>query len=162
MLLTYLFWPICVILFLVLGFLLGVYWTKKSYEQRLGNIKALADKTVQDAKRDAANIKKEAHLQGQDLVFKMKSECERELGEKRAEQKRQEDRLAQKEEGLDRRSENLARREAEVAKGEAELVKGEKANSEAAAELQAAIRREGEQLERLAQMTAAEAKELLL
>jgi ribonuclease Y len=108
-----------------LGFLLGVYWTKKSYEQRLGNIKALADKTIQDAKRDATNIKKEAHLQGQDLAFQMKSECERELAAKRQEQKRVEDRLAQKEESLERRSESLATREAEVAKAGAERVKPE-------------------------------------
>ena len=162
MLLTYLFWPICVILFLVLGFLLGAYWIKKSYEQKLGDIKVLTDKMVQDAKRDAANIKKEAHLQGQDLVFKMKSECDKELTDKRSEVKRLEDRLSQKEESLDRRSEALTRRETEVAKSEVEVVKSEKLNADASKELHDLIRQEGEKLERLAQMTSQEAKELLL
>jgi ribonuclease Y len=117
---------------------------------------------IQDAKRDAANIKKEAHLQGQDLVFQMKNECERELSEKRAEQKRQEERLAQKEAGLDRRSESLAIREAEVTKNEAELVKNEKLNTDRASELQGLIGEQSAQIERLAQMTATEAKDLIL
>jgi ribonuclease Y len=148
--------------FLALGLLLGAHWSRKSFEQKLGNFKTLSDKMIQDAKRDAANIKKEAHLQGQDLVFKMKNECERELGEKRLEQKRQEERLAQKEASVDRRSESLAQREAEVARNEADLVKNEKTNADRSAELHSLIAEQGVQLERLAQMTSNEAKDLLL
>ncbi|MDR2441891.1 MAG: ribonuclease Y [Deltaproteobacteria bacterium] len=162
MFINYFLWPICVIAFCIIGFFLGFYWIKKSYEQKLGDLKALSAKMVQDAKRDAANIKKEAHLQGQDLVFKMKSECEKELSEKRLEQKRQEDRLTQKEESLDRRSESLAQREAEVARNEAELVKNEKANVDRTKELQNLIKDQSIKLETLAQMTKTEAKELLL
>ena len=127
-----LIWFLASLAVLVLGFFLGAHWSKKSLEQKLGNFKTLSDKMIQDAKRDAANIKKEAHLQGQDLVFKMKNECERELSEKRLEHKRQEERLSQKEAGLDRRSESLAQREAEAARNEAELVKSEKANADRA------------------------------
>ncbi|MDR1657580.1 MAG: ribonuclease Y [Deltaproteobacteria bacterium] len=162
MYISYVLWPICVILFCVIGFFLGYIFIKKSYDQKLGDLKELTAKTIQDAKRDAANIKKEAHLMGQDLVFKMKSDCEKDLSEKRTEQKKQEDRLSQKEESLDRRSESLAQREAEVTKNEAELVKKESLNSDRTRELQNLIRQESIQLEKVAQMTANEAKEALL
>ncbi|MDR1545316.1 MAG: ribonuclease Y [Deltaproteobacteria bacterium] len=147
---------------LIIGFLIGFWWKKRLIETKINDIESYAQKIIQDAQRDAVNIKKEAHLQGQDLIFQMKNEFEKEMNGRRLEQKRQEDRLSQKEEHFERRSEALALREAEAARNENELVKQDKANALKAEELEALHREQTARLERVAQLTCAEAKELLL
>ncbi|MDR2141009.1 MAG: ribonuclease Y [Deltaproteobacteria bacterium] len=147
---------------LILGFYLGFWWRKKVFETKIKDIESYAQKIINEAQRDVVNIKKEAHLQGQDLVFVMKSEFEKEMSERRLEQKRQEDRLIQKEENFERRSETLAQREATVAKQESDLVKKDKENNQKSEELTRLIQDQTQALEKTAQLTATEAKELLL
>ncbi|MDR1577751.1 MAG: ribonuclease Y [Deltaproteobacteria bacterium] len=153
---------VSIVLILILGFYLGFWWRKKVFETKISDIESYAQKIINEAHRDVVNIKKEAHLQGQDLVFLMKSEFEKEMSERRVEQKRQEDRLIQKEENFDRRSETLAQREATVTKQESELVKKDKENSQKAEELTRLTQERVLALERMAQLTTTEAKDLLL
>ncbi|MDR2422066.1 MAG: ribonuclease Y [Deltaproteobacteria bacterium] len=153
---------ISIVLVLFLGFYFGFWWRKKVFETKIKDIESYAQKIINEAQRDVVNIKKEAHLQGQDLVFLMKSDFEKEMNERRVEQKRQEDRLIQKEENFERRSETLAQREATVAKQESDLVKKEKENGQKAEELSHLMLEQTQALERTAQLTATEAKELLL
>lgn len=147
---------------LALGFLIGFLWRKRIFESKLENIEHLSKKMIEEAQRDVVTIKKEATLQGQDIVFQMKAACDKELMEKRREQKKQEDRLAQKEEHYERRTEQLTQREASVARQEADLVKAEKKNQARGEELNQLIEAQTTALERAAHMTSAEAKEMLL
>ncbi|MDR0354683.1 MAG: ribonuclease Y [Deltaproteobacteria bacterium] len=150
------------VIVLVAGFALGNWWRNRFYLAKLGELNAYSQRIISDAERDVANIKKEAQLQGQDLVFQMKSECDKELNERRLEQKKQEDRLNQKEENYERRSENLTQREAAAAKQEAELVQKEKSFVLKSEELDRLIADEVVKTENLAQLTSNEAKDILL
>ncbi|MDR1395633.1 MAG: ribonuclease Y [Deltaproteobacteria bacterium] len=156
------FLAICVVFVVILGFYLGFCWRKRVFETKVADIESYAQKIINEAQRDVVNIKKEAHLQGQDLVFLMKSEFEKEMNERRLEQKRQEDRLIQKEENFERRSETLTEREASAARQEIDLVKKEKENTQKSEELARLAQEQIQALERTAQLTAAESREMLL
>jgi ribonuclease Y len=147
---------------LVLSFFAGAWWKNKYFTTKIGDLNSYTQKLVIDAERDVANIKKEAQLQGQDLIFQMKSACDKELNERRLEQKKQEDRLNQKEESFERRSESLAMREAEASKNEAELVKQEKALLDRGEELDKIVSEQVAKLESLAQLTSNEAKDIIM
>ncbi len=147
---------------LTLGVFAGFLWRKHIFESRIEDIERLSQKMIEEAQRDVVNIKKEAALQGQDVIFQMKAACDKELLEKKREQKRQEERLSQKEEHYERRAEQLAQREAAVARQEAEEVRAEKKNQARAAELEELIGAHKAALERAASMSAAEAKAELL
>ncbi|MDR1486549.1 MAG: Rnase Y domain-containing protein, partial [Deltaproteobacteria bacterium] len=162
MTISFLLKVIIAIFALALGYCLGSWWKKRFFINTIGEIKSYKDKLINEAQRETANIKREAHLQGQDLIFKMKNEFERELTEHRQEQKKLEDRLNQKEENFERRSETLAQREADAVRKELELVKKEKDNLSRTEEIEALIKEQQATLEKIAQMTSAEAKELLL
>ena len=147
---------------LLLGALVGYLWRKKIFEEKVKSIEELSQKMIEEAQRDVSSIKREANLHGQDIVNQMKQACEKELAEKRREQKKQEDRLNQKEEHYDRRAEQLAQREAEAGRHEAELVKTEKNLQNQNEELNAMMAEQKKQLEKVAAMSTEEAKSLLL
>ncbi|MDR2302524.1 MAG: ribonuclease Y [Deltaproteobacteria bacterium] len=153
---------IFIVIALVAGFFAGEWWKKRYYVSKIGDLTSYSQKLVSEAERDVANIKKEAQLQGQDLVFQMKSECDKELNERRLEQKKQEDRLNQKEENFERRSEALATREAEASKNEADLVKKEKTIIDKTEELDRLAAEQVAKLESLGQLTTQEAKDILI
>jgi ribonuclease Y len=144
------------------GFLAGGWWRNKYFASKIGDLNTYSQKLASEAERDVANIKKEAQLQGQDLIFQMKSECDRELNERRLEQKKEEDRLNQKEENYERRSEALAQREAEAARNEAELVRKDKAFADRNEEMDHLVAEQAAKLESLAQLTMTEARDILL
>ena len=159
---AYLVWALSGLVVLLLGLLTGFWWRKKIFESRLENIENLSRKMIEEAQRDVVSIKKEATLQGQDIVFQMKASCDKEMAEKKREQKKQEERLNQKEEHYERRAEQLAQREAAVARQEAELVKAEKKNQTLTEELAHLEAERIKALENAAALTAEEAKELLM
>ncbi|MDR1050307.1 MAG: ribonuclease Y [Deltaproteobacteria bacterium] len=162
MMLTYILVTALVVAALVAGSFVGARWKNRIYVAKIGELDAYSQKMTADAERDVANIKKEAQLQGQDLVFQMKSECDKEINSRRLEQKKQEDRLGQKEENIDRRSESLAQREAEASRKEADLVRSEKSYVEKHEKLDRLLGEEMQKIESLAQLTSSEAKDILL
>ncbi|MDR2405135.1 MAG: ribonuclease Y [Deltaproteobacteria bacterium] len=145
-----------------IGSLAGFYLRKKFFESRIRDIESYAQKIIMEAQKEVISIKKEAQLEGQDLVFQMKSDFEKEMIERRQEQKKQEDRLSQKEENFERRTELVAEREALCSRTELEQLKREKETTQKEEELNKLISEEKGKLEHLAQMTALEAKEALM
>ncbi|MDR1042267.1 MAG: ribonuclease Y [Deltaproteobacteria bacterium] len=144
------------------GAVLGFLWRRRFFEGRIRDIESYAQRIVSDAEKDVVTIKKEAHLQGQDIVFRMKSESEREAQERRQELKRQEDRLIQREESFERRTELMAQREAAATRSEADLVRREKELLTQGEEIQKLNQEAARRLERTAQLTAQEAKDELV
>ncbi|MDR2460567.1 MAG: ribonuclease Y [Deltaproteobacteria bacterium] len=147
---------------LMAGFILGYIWRKNFFENKIRDIESYAEKIINDAQKDVVTIKKEASLQGQDIVFKMKSDFEKEMSERRFEQKRQEERLIQKQENIERRTELLAQRESACARNETDLVKREKEIQNGRDEITRLNNEALMQLERTAQLTSQEAKESLI
>jgi ribonucrease Y len=121
-----------------------------------------AKQVVQQAQREAENILKEARLEAKDLVFQAKSELEKEQKAKLVELSTVEKRLIQREEGLDRKVATLEKRESESQKREQEFVRREEGLLAKEAACAKAEREHREALERVAGMTADEAKKHLI
>lgn len=122
----------------------------------------LAKQVVQNAQREAENILKEARFEAKDLVFKAKSEFEQEQKAKLSEFSVMEKRLIQREGGLDGKLAALEKRENESRKREADFAKREEGLAAKEAACAKAEREHRDALERVAGMTADEAKKQLI
>ncbi len=121
-----------------------------------------AKHVAQNVQREAENVLKEAKFEAIDLVFRAKSELEKEQKEKLVEISAVEKRLIQREESLDRKLASLEKREGETQKREQEFVRREEglvAKEDACAKAEREYR---EGLVRVAGMTAEEAKKHLI
>jgi ribonuclease Y len=121
-----------------------------------------ARQTIQNAQREAENIVKEAKLEAKDLVFQSKAELEKEQRAKLLELSATEKRLVQREEAIDKRIGALDKREADGQKRDQELIRKEEKLIAKEAACAQAEREHREALERVAGMTADEAKRHLL
>lgn len=117
---------------------------------------------IQNAQREAENIVKEAKLESKDLVLQSKAELEKEQKAKLLELTTAEKRLVQREEAIDKRIGVLDKRDADGQRREQELMKKEEKLSAKEAACAQAEREHREALERVAGMTADEAKKQLL
>ena len=122
----------------------------------------VAQSRIQTAEADALRMISEAEakskgilLEAKDEVIRLRNQVEVELRERRSEIQRQERRLNQKEENLERKLEALERRERNLANKEKEL----EAIRNQAEQIK---RQQQEELQRVAGLTAAEAKKILL
>ena len=143
------------IIALLLGAVLGYFIRKATAEAKIKSAEEEAVRIVEEAKRTAENKKREALIEAKEEAQKHKAEIDREIRERRLEIQHTERRLLQREEVLDRRTDNLERKEEAVARKEAELKRQK-------AELQELYDRQIQELERLANLTSDEARELLL
>jgi ribonucrease Y len=122
----------------------------------------LAKQVVQNAQREAENVLKEARLEAKDLAFKARSEFEQEQKAKLGELLTLEKRLIQREEGFDQKVAALEKRENEARKREADFTKREEGLLAKESACAKAEREHREALERVAGMTADEAKKQLI
>lgn len=117
---------------------------------------------VQNAQREADSVLKEARLEAKDLVFQAKAEWEKEQKAKLAELSAMEKRMLQRDEVLDRKLAALEKRESELQKRDQELIKREAGLAAKESACAKAERDHREALERVAGMTAEEAKRQLI
>jgi ribonuclease Y len=121
-----------------------------------------AKQVVHNAQREAENVLKEARLEAKDLVFQAKSEIEKEQKAKLVELAAAEKRFLQKEEGFDRKLAALDKRESESQKRDQEFAKREERLNAKETACAKAEREHREALERVAGMTAEEARKQLI
>jgi len=122
----------------------------------------LAKQVVQNAQREAENVLKEARLEAKDLAFKAKSEFEQEQKAKLGELLTLEKRVIQREEGFDQKVAALEKRESEARKREGDFTKREEGLLAKESACAKAEREHRDALERVAGMTADEAKKQLI
>ncbi len=114
-----------------------------------------AETLIADAKRQAETMQREAILAGKDEVLKLKQEAQAENKERMREVRAAENRVSQREESLDRRVETLDGRERQIAEMQSHVESREKKVIQAEEEV-------NRELQRVAGMTADEAKTELL
>ncbi|MBU0516095.1 MAG: ribonuclease Y [Proteobacteria bacterium] len=153
---------VAALIFGSLGLFLGIMLRKRMVENQVESVEVLSRKIVDDAKKEAGSIKKEAQLQAKDVLFQMKQESEGEFKDRRAELIDLERRLSQKEIGLDKKADQFQERESVLLKKESRV-----------SDLQVRVERDKEtygqlveeqraRLESLAGMSADEAREALI
>jgi len=121
-----------------------------------------ARQAILNAQREAENIVKEAKLEAKDLLLQSKAELEKEQKAKLAELSTTEKRLVQREEGIDKRIGTLDKRDADAQKREQDLARKEEKLTLKEAACTQAEKEHREALERVAGMTADEAKKFLM
>ena len=144
-----------IIIAAAVGLAIGYIVRKTVGESKIKSAEEEAGRIMEEATRNTDAIRKEAILEAKDEAYKIRNEAEQEVKERRSELQRSEKRLIQKEESMDRKYEALEQKEQSMQKTEAQIEKI-KANVESLYAQQAA------ELERLANLTAEEAREQLL
>jgi ribonuclease Y len=146
----------------IVGAVIGVIVRKKMVESKLDSAEEYSRKVMLEASKQAETIRKEAQLQAKDKLYQMKLEFEEETRSRRKELQNQEKRLFQKEETLDRKMEQLEQRERANVNTEASLAHRQSELKTMEDELGGLIEDERRKLERIAGISAAEAKEMLV
>ncbi len=154
------------ILLLSFGVLIGfavAYWLKgKTESKKRKAIEIESDRIIEEAKRQADTLLKEAELEAKDRLFKMKNEFDAETREVRSELKKQEKRLAQKSENLDSKQEQQDKRDRELVWKEKQIQKRDEQLVEQEQKCNVLIEEQKQQLERISGLTADQAKDLLI
>jgi ribonucrease Y len=148
-----------IIIGLILGLLAGAgvgYAVRKSLaEKEVDSAEARAKTILESAHRDAETAKREALIEAKDETHRMRQEAEADLKRRSSEIERKEDRIADREATLDSRANSIDRKEQALEEREAEVAKARE-------ELERLSERVRGELERVAQMTAQEAKQSLI
>ncbi len=127
----------------------------KTAKDILSNAEKQGVAIVEDSRKAAEAIRKEAVLEAKDEVHRLRNDLDKELRERRTEVQRLERRTIQKEETLDKKTEQLEKKEEALVKKMQDA-----ADKETRAEELIAERRQ--ELERVAGLTQDDAKKLLL
>ena len=129
---------------------------------QLESTKQAASRIIEEAKKDATGIRKEAEIQAKDGILREKADLEKEIRETRRELQNQEKRVIGKEEMIDKRADAVDKREGELARRDAALKAREKTTEEHAVECARQVDQARRQLEQVAGMTREEAKKNLI
>jgi ribonuclease Y len=151
-----------IVLFSALGLAVGfgAAWIilRRIADTKISSAEENARRIIAEAEKEAEIKKKESLLEAREEWYKVKSNFERELQNRRNEIQKIEKRLQEKESGLDKRIEALGKREKDIQYRERTLSGREKGITLREQELEKALEAQNEKLERIAQMTADEAK----
>ncbi|WP_374056691.1 ribonuclease Y [Rossellomorea sp. FM04394] len=153
---------ISILLGLIVGVVVGYLIRKSIAEAKIAGAKGSAEQILEDAKREADALKKEALLEAKDENHKLRTEMENELRERRNELQKQENRLMQKEENLDRKDETLDKREALLERKEGTLNERQQHIEEMESKVDEMVQSQQTELERISSLTRDEAKGIIL
>jgi len=153
------------ILFIILGllcFYLGFYFQRYIWEKRFKDSQDKAKNILEQAKREAQDLRKRADLEIKDLEFKLREAFENQTQQRRQELLNLEKRLTAKEENLDRRVEFMEKKEREfeernrIIRAKEEEIRLKEKN------LLSLIEEEKNRLQKISGLSVEQAKEILL
>jgi ribonuclease Y len=153
---------VALVVLLPLAWLGGMAVQRRLAARRIGEATEQGRHILEEAQRTAEGRLKEAALEAKEVVYRARTEVEQELKERQREIQGMERRLGQKEEQVSRRLDQLDRRDREYHAKEEALREREQGLKEIEARHQGLLEEQRRQLERIAGMTAEEAKQRLL
>lgn len=117
---------------------------------------------LEDARKEAERIKREAGEEAKDRYNFLKNELEKQNRERKNRLNELERRLLQKEENIERRANHLDAKEREIGRREREIILKEREISEIKRQYEYLLEEVKKELERISGMSAEEAKKLIL
>jgi ribonuclease Y len=153
---------ISILLGLIVGAVVGYFIRKSIAEAKIAGARGAADQILDDAKREADSLKKEALLEAKDEIHKLRTEAEREVRDRRNELQKQENRLLQREENLDRKDESLNKREILLEKKDDSLNQRQQHIEEMESKVDELVQLQQAELERISSLNREEAKSIIL
>ncbi len=151
-------WPIVALIALIalaIGLVAGYLYRKNGMEKKIGQTEEFVANMLEDATHKAEEKKKEAVLEAKEEIIRLKSELDKEVRDRRSEVSRLERRVNQREEAFDKKLDNLEAREETLNDKYREAERLE-------AEANEMHEQQKQELERIAGMTADEAKQILI
>ena len=130
--------------------------------RKVGEATEQARRLVEEAQRNCETRLKDAAIEAKEVVYKARVELEKEVKERQREIQQVERRIVQKEEQVTRRLDQLDRRDREYHSKEEKLTHRERSIKELEERHQGLIEEQRRALERVAGLTAEEAKQRLL
>jgi len=146
---------IIVVLVGIIGLVAGFFLRKYLGEAKVGFAEERAQKLLAEAKKDGEAKKKEDLLEAKEQIHNLRAESDRENREVRKNLQRLEKRIVQGEESLANRLDEIGRREKA-------LILEEQKITQRSSDLEKIYTEEKERLEKLAELSVEEARELLL
>jgi ribonuclease Y len=153
---------ISILLGIIVGAVVGYFVRKSIAEAKIAGAKDAAEQILEDAKREAEALKKEALLEAKDEIHKVRADSDREARERRNELQKQENRLLQREENLDRKDETLDKRESLLEKKDDSLNQRQQHIEQMESKVDELVRSQQTELERISSLTREEAKSIII
>jgi ribonuclease Y len=147
---------------IAVGIGVGLMIKGKSAAGKIKDAEAEAARIVAAAEREAETKRKEAVLEAKDKFYQARADFEKETREKRQELQNQDRRLTQKEESLEKKVDLIEKRESDAVRRERDLASKEKIAQEKEERYEKGLREQRQMLEKIASMTAEEAKRQLM
>ena len=145
----------CVLISAVIFIPIGIQIRKRIAESKIEGAETEAKKILELANKEAENKKKEEIFKAKEQIMQERQELEQEIRQRRGEVQKQETRIMQKEENLDKKEESLERKERDFDKRDKDLQNKEQ-------ELEELMQKELEELQKISNLSAEEAKKILL
>ena len=155
-------WILVILAAVIVGGALGWVAKQRLSRKKLESCENLSARILDEAKKEAETIKKEAILQAKENLLKVKSEFERDTRDRKMELDALERRLRSKEESLDRRAETLVQKETGVENREKSLLHKESQLNEKHECVNRMLDEQKLKLEQIAGITSEEAKNFLI
>ena len=149
------FYAIVAVVALAVGSAVGYFYRKNAMEKKIGQTEEFARNMLEEATRKAEEKKKEAVLEAKEEIIRLKSDLDKEVRDRRSEVGRMERRMTQREEQLDKKADHLEAREEQL---NAKYKDAERIEQEA----QQLHEQQQQELERIANMTMEDAKNILI
>ena len=149
------FYAIVAVVALAVGLAVGYFYRKNAMEKKIGQTEEFARNMLEEATRKAEEKKKEAVLEAKEEIIRLKSDLDKEVRDRRSEVGRMERRMTQREEQLDKKADHLEAREEQL---NAKYKDAERIEQEA----QQLHDQQQQELERIANMTMEDAKNILI
>ncbi|GAB7081262.1 ribonuclease Y [Megalodesulfovibrio paquesii] len=141
----------------------GAYWALQVMgNKKVSEAKELANRIVEEARKEAQAHKKEVQLSAQDEILNLKKELDLDIKERERELKRRESKVLEKEERLEERSVKATQKESEVLALEKELTRKERQFVDREEHLQALEAERTRRLEEISGLTVEEARQRIV
>lgn len=147
---------------LAIFFLIGYFIRKITSERKVRSAESLAQKLLDEARKEAESTKREAVLEVKDELYKSRQKFEEDTKERRLELITLEKRLSQREELFDRKSDLLDKKEREYLSREKEISERAKDVANKEKEYEAIIFEEKKNLQRISGLSNEDARKMLL
>ncbi|MBN2120213.1 MAG: ribonuclease Y [Candidatus Omnitrophica bacterium] len=141
-----------------LGYVLGKSFIDKGLKKRKDEVSKILD----DARKDAENLKRKAELDNQEILYKLRVNFENQTRGKRRELEDLEKRLIHREENLEKRVEFLQKKEQELGQRTKEIEVLNQDLEKKSHELNIVLAEEKQKLQKISSLSIEEARELLM
>ncbi len=145
----------------IVGFIVGFYYRKTIVDNKLNSAEGTAKRILDDAKKEATALRKEAVIEGKEEISNLKFRNDEEIKRQRFENQKIENRLLARDESLEKKSFYLEKKEQSMTSREKENDEVRAKIEEVKMKIEETFKKEILRLEAIAELTREEARAVL-